>query len=168
MLVDLILLLLAGVALFTGFHRGFLRTLFSTVGYIGGGVLGLALSLHYLSKVGSQINKFALALAAIFLGAEIGRRICGSLAHFFRTKILWAPLRFIDSVAGAFLELIRTAILAYLLISLNVFARHSNEAFSALRMTAPLAPRHLEPDSKIFVAKRNAGRVLRCPLQKEF
>ena len=122
MLVDLILLLLAGIALFTGYHRGFLRTLFSTIGYIGGGVLGLTLSLHYLSKVESQINKFALALAAIFLGAEIGRRICGSLAQFFRTKILWAPLRLIDSVAGALLELIRTAILAYLLISLLLWA----------------------------------------------
>jgi uncharacterized membrane protein required for colicin V production len=122
MIVDIALILLAVTAVFSGYRRGFLQTILTTVGYIGGGVLGLALSLHYVAKVHNSVNKFLLVVVAIFLMAEIGRRIFGAVARFFRTKILWAPLRLIDSLAGIVLELIRVAIFAYFLISLILWS----------------------------------------------
>lgn len=128
MIVDALLVLAALGAAYSGFRRGFLQSLFSTVGYIGGGVLGLWLGLAVAPKI--HLNKFLVVFIAIFLFAEIGRRILGMLAQFFRARLLWAPLRFIDSIAGVALELVRVTIFAYLIIALALMspwtlARHS-------------------------------------------
>lgn len=130
MLVDGVLILSAVGAVISGFRRGFLQSLFSTIGYIGGGILGLGLGLDFTSKVHSSLNRFLLVFFAIFLCAEIGKRVLGMLATFFRARLLWSPLRFIDSVAGVALELVRVTIFAYLLIALALwspwpFAKHA-------------------------------------------
>jgi uncharacterized membrane protein required for colicin V production len=122
MIVDIALVLLGITAALSGFRRGFLHTVFSTVGYIGGGVLGLVLSLHLVANVHSSVNKFVVIIVAIFVMAQIGRQILGSISKFFRSKILWAPLRLIDSLAGVILEMIRVAIFAYLLISVILWS----------------------------------------------
>ena len=122
MLVDAILILTAVGAAITGFRRGFLQSFFSTIGYIGGGILGLSLGLDFTSKVHSSLNRFLLVFVAIFLIAEIGRRFLGKLATFFRARLLWAPLRFIDSIAGVALELVRVTIFAYLLITVALWS----------------------------------------------
>ena len=122
MLVDIVLVLLAISAVVSGFRRGFLHTIFTTVGYIGGGILGLVLSLRLVANIHSSVNKFILIIIAIFVMAQIGRKILGSISKFFRTKLLWAPLRLIDSLAGVILELIRVAIFAYLLISVILWS----------------------------------------------
>lgn len=127
MIIDALLILAAVGAVFSGFRRGFLQSIFSTIGYIGGGVLGLTLGLAIAPKV--HLNKFLVLFLAIFLLAEIGRRILGMLAQFFRARILWTPLRFIDSILGVALELVRVTIFAYLIIAVALlspwsFARH--------------------------------------------
>lgn len=122
MLVDAILILTAVGAVITGFRRGFLQSLFSTIGYVGGGILGLSLGLDFTSKVHSSLNRFLLVFFAIFILAEIGRRLLGMLAKFFRARLLWVPLRFIDSVAGVALELVRVTIFAYLLITVALWS----------------------------------------------
>lgn len=122
MLVDAILILTAIGAVISGYQRGFLQSLFSTIGYIGGGILGLALGLDFTSKVHSTLNRFLLLLFAILIFAEIGRRLLGMLATFFRARLLWAPLRFLDSIAGVALELVRVTIFAYLLIAVALWS----------------------------------------------
>lgn len=122
MIVDGILILAAVGAVITGFRRGFLRSLFSTVGYIGGGILGLSLGLDFTSKIHSSLNRFLLVFVAIFLFAEIGRRVLGMLATFFRARLLWAPLRFIDSIAGVALELVRVTIFSFLVITVALWS----------------------------------------------
>ena len=122
MIVDIALVLVAIGAVVSGFRRGFLHTIFTTVGYIGGGILGLVISLHFIGNVHSSVNKFMVTIIAIFLMAELGRRVLGSSAKFFRTRILWAPFRLIDSLLGVILELIRVAILTYLLVSVILWS----------------------------------------------
>ncbi len=122
MLVDAILILTAFGAVISGYRRGFLQSLFSTIGYIGGGILGLALGLDFTSKVHSTLNRFLLLFFAILIFAEIGRRLLGMLATFFRARLLWAPLRFLDSIAGVALELVRVTIFAYLLIAVALWS----------------------------------------------
>lgn len=122
MFVDAILGILAILAVMTGFRRGFIHTVFSTVGYIGGGVLGLALALRFAADVHSAINRFAATVLAIFIMAELGRRLCGALAKFFRARLLWSPLRFIDSLAGVVLELLRVTVISYLVISVILWS----------------------------------------------
>lgn len=122
MLIDAILILTAFGAVISGYRRGFLQSLFSTIGYIGGGILGLVLGLDFTSKVHSTLNRFLLLFFAILIFAEIGRRLLGMLATFFRARLLWAPLRFLDSIAGVALELVRVTIFAYLLIAVALWS----------------------------------------------
>ena len=122
MLVDALLILTAIGAVITGFRRGFLRSLFSTLGNIGGGILGLVLGLDFTSKVHSTLSRFLLVFCAVLIFAEIGRRLLGSVASFFRARLLWAPLRFIDSILGVALELVRVTIFAYLLITVALWS----------------------------------------------
>lgn len=122
MLIDIILILTAIGAVFAGYSRGFLRSLFTTVGYIGGGILGLWLGLDFTTRVHGTLNRFLLVFFAVLIFAEIGRRLLGSVATFFRARLLWAPFRFIDSVAGVALELVRVTIFAYLLITLALWS----------------------------------------------
>ena len=118
MIVDVLISVVMFAAIFRGYKKGFLQTIFSTIGYIGGGVLGLALALRYADSLTSAVTKFLIAVLAIFIGAGIGQGILGSLAKVFRTKILWGPLRFIDSLLGVFLEALKAVLLLYLLLSL--------------------------------------------------
>jgi len=122
MFVDAVLVVLALLAVMTGFRRGFLQTVFSTIGYIGGGVLGLALALQFAADVHSAINRFGATVLAIFIMAELGRRLLGAAAKFFRARILWNPLRFIDSLAGVVLELLRVTVISYLVISVILWS----------------------------------------------
>lgn len=137
MIIDIILILCAAGAVFAGYQRGLMQTVLSTVGYIGGGVLGLLLALNFLENVPTNFNRFMAVIVAIFLAAELGRRLVGSLAKYFRSKILWAPLRLIDSILGVALELIRLTVIAYLVIS-------------ALLWSPWQAARESVSDSKIF------------------
>lgn len=122
MIVDAVFIIVAFLAVIAGFRRGFLQTVFSTVGYIGGGLLGLALALRFATEVHSAINRVAATILAIFIMAELGRRLLGGLAKFFRARILWSPLRFIDSLAGVVLEILRVAVISYLLISVILWS----------------------------------------------
>lgn len=122
MIIDILLVGAALWAVFSGFRRGFLQSLLSTIGYVGGGVAGLALALRFAIKLHSDVNRFASVLVAIFLVAEIGRRIFTWLGKFFHTKILWGPLRFIDSLAGVALELARVAVVAFMIVSVILWS----------------------------------------------
>lgn len=122
MVIDAVLLISFCLAIFFGYRRGFLQTIFSTVGYIGGGVLGLILALEYSPHIHNTVYKFLAILLSIFVVAEIGRRVLGAVAKFFRTKLLWAPFRFVDSLAGVALELIRVGLLAFVLVSLILWS----------------------------------------------
>lgn len=117
MAIDIILVISAAGAVFAGYQRGLLHSLLSTIGYVGGGVLGLLLALNFLDNVHSILNRFAALIVAIFIAAEIGRRVVRWLAKYFRARILWAPLRFIDSLGGVALSLARLTLISYLLIS---------------------------------------------------
>jgi uncharacterized membrane protein required for colicin V production len=134
MLVDAILILIAIGAVVSGFRKGFLQTLFTTFGYVGGGVLGLAIALHFAGDLHSDMNRVGAVVLSIFVMAEVGRRVLGMAAKFFRTQILWSPLKFIDSLAGVVLELLRVTLITYLTISVLLWSPW-NSVRSALKQS---------------------------------
>lgn len=117
MFVDIALVLLALGAIKRGYSNGFLATIFRTLGYIVGGVAGLYFSLQLVSSWGSLLKEIVAVLVAIFLGAQVGLFIFGKVAKFFHARILWKPLRAIDSIAGVALELTRIVIIGYLVLT---------------------------------------------------
>jgi len=117
MFVDIAVALLALGAIKRGYSTGFLATIFRTLGYIIGGVAGLYFSLQFVSSWDSLIKQIVAVLVAIFLGAQLGLLVFGKAAKFFHARILWKPLKAIDSLAGVALELARVVVIVYLVLT---------------------------------------------------
>ena len=112
---DLIIAAALVIAGFTGFKNGLLQGIFKTIGYIAGGVVGVAIAVEVMSKWSSTLAKAGGAIILILLLATIGQFILGKIGLGFRKALLIAPLKFTDSLFGALLSIARTAFIAYLL-----------------------------------------------------
>ena len=111
-LLNVIALLIAGIS---GFKNGLLQSIFKTIGYIAGGVVGVAIAVEVMSKWSSTLAKAGGAIILILLLATAGEFILGKIGLGFRKALLIAPLKFIDSLLGGVLSITRTAFIAYLL-----------------------------------------------------
>jgi len=111
-LINAIALVIAG---FTGFKNGLLQSIFKSVGYIAGGVVGVAIAVELMSKWSSTLAKAGGAIILILLLATAGEFILGKIGLGFRKALLIVPLKFIDSLLGGVLSIARTAFIAYLL-----------------------------------------------------
>jgi uncharacterized membrane protein required for colicin V production len=122
---DLIVILILFTALYGGYRNGLIKSIFRTIGYIAGGVLGLAVAVNYLSTWQSELQKVGLALFAILLGATLGEFLLGKIGSLFRKVLFVPPFKFLDSLLGSVISLIRTAFILYLVIILLVYSRWS-------------------------------------------
>ena len=112
---DLIIAIALVIAGISGFKNGLLQSIFKTVGYIAGGVVGVAIAVEVMSKWSSTLAKAGGAIILILLLATTGEFILGKIGLGFRKALLIAPLKFIDSLLGGVLSIARTAFIAYLL-----------------------------------------------------
>jgi uncharacterized membrane protein required for colicin V production len=112
---DLILGLILVITAVSGFQNGLLQSIFKTVGYIAGGVVGVAIAVEIMSKWSNTLAKAGGAIILILLLATAGEYILGKVGLGFRKALLIAPLKLIDSLLGALLSIARTTFIAYLL-----------------------------------------------------
>ena len=117
---DLVVLVIAALTALSGFRNGLLQSVFKTVGYIAGGVLGLAIALEVVKNWQSNFAKIGAALVLIFLLAGIGDYLLGKIGLGIHKKILFGQLKLIDSLLGAVLSLIRTVVVIYLIAILLI------------------------------------------------
>ncbi len=122
---DLLIVLVLLVAFYSGYRNGLIKTIFRTIGYIAGGVVGLALAVKYLATWESQSQKVALALLAVFIGASVGEFLLGKVGSIFRKILFVPPFKFIDSLLGAAISIFRAAFILYLVATLLVFSNWS-------------------------------------------
>ena len=109
----IVLLIFIGTGL-SGFKNGLLQSIFKTIGYIAGGVLGLAISIEVIKNWESNFAKVGLALVLIFLFAGVGEYLLGKIGLGIHKKLLFGPFKLIDSILGAVLSLLRATVLVYL------------------------------------------------------
>jgi membrane protein required for colicin V production len=117
---DFIVILILFIAFYGGYRNGLIKSIFSTIGYIAGGVLGLAAAVNCLSTWQSELQKVGLALLAILLGATLGEFLLGKIGSLFRKILFVPPFKFIDSLLGAVLSVARAAFVLYLVATLLV------------------------------------------------
>ncbi len=117
---DLAVLVIAALTAISGFRNGLLQSIFKIVGYIAGGVLGLAISLEVIKNWQSNFAKVGAALLFIFLLAAIGEFLFGKNGLGIHKKILFGPFKLADSLLGAALSLIRTIVVIYLVAILLI------------------------------------------------
>ena len=118
MILDIALLTLGIIAIATGYNRGALATVFSIVGYVGGGVAGFAAANWYTSDWKGLASIVAFHLFGIFVGASIGRWILEKTGIGIHKRILFGPFKFINAIGGATLSLAQAAIAAFVIITL--------------------------------------------------
>ena len=123
--LDLLIVLVLLIAFYSGYKNGLIKTIFRTVGYIAGGVTGLALAVKYLATWDSQSQKVVLALLAVFVGASIGEFLLGKIGSLFRKILFVPPFKLIDSLVGAAISTLRAAFILYLVATLLVFSTWS-------------------------------------------
>jgi len=119
---DLLIVLVFLIASYSGYKNGLIKTIFRTAGYIAGGVAGLALAVKCLTTWESQTQKVVLALLAVFIGATAGEFFLGKIGSLFRKVLFIPPFKFIDSLLGALVSLIRTSFISCLVVIFLIFS----------------------------------------------
>ena len=112
---DLLVLIALLITAFSGFKNGFIQTVFKSVGYIAGGIAGVALAVEVMSTWSSNIAKAVGAIILILLLATTGEFILGKIGLGFRKVLFISPLKLLDSLLGAVLATLRTVFITYLI-----------------------------------------------------
>jgi uncharacterized membrane protein required for colicin V production len=119
---DLLVLLALLITAYGGFKNGFIQTVFRTIGYIAGGVAGVAIAVEVMNTWSSNLAKAAGAIILILLLATTGEFILGKVGCLFR-KLHFTPIfKLIDSLLGAALSTARTIFIIYVLSAILLLA----------------------------------------------
>ena len=111
---DLIVTVLLIFTALTGFKNGLIQSLFKTIGYIAGGVVGLVIALEVVKGWSSPFAKVGMAIVLIFFIANIGQYLLGKIGALFQKLVLFGPLKLLDYLLGASLSILRATVLIYL------------------------------------------------------
>ena len=112
---DLLVILALLIAAYGGFKNGFIQTVFKTIGYIAGGVAGVAIAVEVMNTWSSNLAKAAGAIILILILATTGEFILGKVGQGFRKVLFISPLKLLDSSLGAALATLRTVFVTYLI-----------------------------------------------------
>ena len=112
---DLLVLIALLITAYGGFRNGFIQTVFKSIGYIVGGIAGVALAVEVMSTWSNNLVKAAGAIILILLLAIIGEFIFSKIGLGFRKVLFISPLKFLDSSLGAALATLRTVFITYLI-----------------------------------------------------
>jgi len=112
---DLLVLIALLITAYGGFKNGFIQTVFKTIGYIAGGIAGVAVAVEVMNSWSSNLAKAVGAMILILLLATAGEFILGKVSLGFRKVLFISPLKLLDSLLGATLAALRTVFIVYLL-----------------------------------------------------
>lgn len=114
MIFDLIIAIIAVGAFFNGYKNGLLTTILRTAFFIAGGVAAMYLVVKH--------NQSGWLIAAIIVGAYAAAWVGTQIANLLKFTLIRGPLRFIDSILGAVLEVGKYVILFYVIGTILLWA----------------------------------------------
>jgi len=114
MIFDAIFALVAFGALFNGYKNGLLTTILRTAFFLIGGVTAMYLVVKY--------DQSGWLILAIILGAYAAAWVGTQIAKALKFTLIRGPLRFLDSVLGAILELSKYVILFFVVGTILLWA----------------------------------------------
>ena len=112
---DFLVLVALLITAYGGFKSGFIQTVFKTIGYIAGGVAGVAIAVEVMNTWSNNLAKAAGAIILILILATAGEFILSKVSQGFRKILFISPLKLLDSLLGASLAALRTVFITYLL-----------------------------------------------------
>jgi uncharacterized membrane protein required for colicin V production len=119
---DYLILILLATSAFSGFKAGLIQTVFKTIGYVAGGVVGVALAINYLDSLESEIYLLGGLILSVITFALVGEFLLGRLGSLFRKALFIPPFKLIDSLLGGALSVIKCGVIAYLISIILVAA----------------------------------------------
>jgi uncharacterized membrane protein required for colicin V production len=117
---DYLILVLLVISAFSGYKAGLIQTVFRTVGYIAGGVIGVAVAIDYLDSLNSEIYLLGGLVLSVIIFALLGEFLLGRLGLLFRKALFIPHFKFIDSALGAALSVIKFGVITYLISTILV------------------------------------------------
>jgi uncharacterized membrane protein required for colicin V production len=117
---DYLILILLVISAFSGFKAGLIQTVFKTVGYIAGGVIGVGIAIKYLDSLNSEIYLLGGLVLSVIVFALLGEFLLGLLGLLFRKALFILPFKFIDSALGGALSVIKFGVITYLISTILV------------------------------------------------
>lgn len=114
MIFDLIFILLALAAIYTGFKNGLVMTILRIAFFILGGIAATYLVI--------EKNQSGWLILAIIIGAFTGSFIGKLIAKSLRVTIIKGPLRLIDSLLGSVVEIAKNVLLFYIIGTILLWA----------------------------------------------
>lgn len=117
MWLDLALVLLLIAYAVTGYRQGFVVSVLSLAGFLGGGALAMVLMprvlSHFPSLQDTTVRRSVIVIFAVFIAASIGQGIAVALGQRLRRIVRLKSARVVDALLGAVVVLTATAILAW-------------------------------------------------------
>ncbi len=120
--LDVALGLILALTFISGFRRGFLSSLLATIGYVGGGLLGLEIAITFTSGWSNPTKIVALFLLAIFIGSALLRWVFEKIGKSVHKRILFGPFKSIDSILGGLLSAALFLLFVYVISTLLLYA----------------------------------------------
>ena len=117
---DYLILVLLVISGFSGFKAGLIQTVFKTIGYIAGGVIGVAVAIDYLDSLNGEIYLLSGLILSVIIFALLGEFLLGQIGLLFRKALFIPPFKFIDSALGGALSVIKFGVIAYLISTILV------------------------------------------------
>jgi len=117
---DYLILVLLVISAFSGYKAWLIQTVFKTIGYIAGGVIGVAIAIKYLDSLDSEIYLLGGMIFSVVIFALLGEFLLGRLGLLFRKALFIPPFKFIDSALGGVLSVIKFGVITYLISTILV------------------------------------------------
>ncbi len=145
---DYLFLILLAISTFSGFKAGLIQTVFKTIGYVAGGVVGVALAINYLDSLNSEIYLLGGLILSVITFALLGEFLLGLLGLLFRKALFIPPFKLIDSLLGGALSAIKFGVITYLI--------------SIILVASPiaLADKYIAPSKSFTYADTNLPKVV--------
>jgi len=113
-LLDLILLVLIVLFAVSGYRQGFIVSLLSFVGFVGGGVVGVLIAPPIAeAAVEGAAQQALLAIVIAFLSATLGQLIASSAGAVLRNRVTGLNARQVDAAGGAVVSSLSLLIVAW-------------------------------------------------------
>lgn len=118
-ILDFILLLLVALFAVSGYRQGFIVSLLSFVGFVGGGVVGVIIAPPIArAVVDGDAQQALLAIVIAFLAATLGQLIASSGGAVLRNRVTGNNARAVEAVGGAVVSALSLLIVAWFFGSL--------------------------------------------------
>jgi S1-C subfamily serine protease len=163
-------ILIASVVVFAlaGWHRGFVAGLLSFIGFLGGGLIAAFLLPELLDRtVSVDWLRVVLLGVGVLVFALLGQFGMSFLGERLRSTMTWQPVRVVDNVAGAALNVLALAVvvwimasaLAYLPVALVSEQVTQSRVLVALDSIVPTPARNAFGDLRDLVATTEVPRI---------